>query len=323
MNWKSLDWRWIALLVALVLAALVPFGVQNEYQLHVCITAFFYAVLASSWSLLAGYAGQFSFGHMAFMAIGGYASGLLCRYLGLPPLPGIILGTLVAGLVGLLIGVLCLRFKGAYLALFTIAFSEILRHVLLTEIDITRGANGLRLEPLFAGASRVPYYYAMLALFVGSLALMYWLVNSRYGLFLRAIREDEEAAASMGVNIVRYKIVAFVVTSMIAGLAGAFNGHYITIITPNILVLLQMGLVISMAVIGGIESLVAAAIGAIFIELSLELLRQYQEWRMVLFGALLVLTLRFARNGLIYPLYNWLFRRRLEAEAVRGREVTA
>jgi len=294
-------------LVASVIALLGPFFMQT-YWLHVLIIAYFYAILASSWSLLAGYAGQFSFGHMAFMAIGGYTSGLLGRYLGLSPLPGVVLGTLAAGLAGWAIGALVLRFKAAYLALFTIAFSEILRTLIRGEPQFTRGDHGLHVVPLFGETiSRVPYYYTMLAVLAACLLFMHWLAHSRVGLFLRAIREDEEAAAARGVDVVRYKVFTFVITSMIAGLAGALFAHYVTILTPNIMVLPQMGLVIAMAIIGGVENLVAAAIGGIIIQVSLELLREFGAWRLVIFGALLVITLRFARNGLLAPLFQHLF----------------
>jgi len=128
------------------------------------------------------------------------------------------------------------------------------------------------------------------------------------GIFVEGIREDSEAAAARGGDVVRYKVLAFVVTSMIAGLVGTFSAHYVTIITPNILVLSQMGIVMAMAIIGGVESLIAAAIGGMIIQVSLELLREFGAWRLVLFGALLVITLRFARNGLIAPLFQRLFR---------------
>ena len=105
-----------------------------------------------------------------------------------------------------------------------------------------------------------------------------------------------------------YKVLTFVITSVIAGIAGAVFAHYITIITPNIMVIPQMGLVIAMAIIGGVESLVAAAIGAVLIQVSLELLREFDAWRLVIFGALLVLTLRFARDGLLVMLFERLFR---------------
>jgi branched-chain amino acid transport system permease protein len=299
--------QWALALGAFVTALIAPLLLPS-YWLHVVIVAYFYAVLASSWSFLAGYTGQFSFGHMAFMAIGGYTTGLLGRYLNLQPLLGMVLGTLVAGLAGLAIGALVLRFKASYLALFTIAFSEILRIVLKAEAQITRGDLGLSVTPLFgATVSKVPYYYTMLGILVASLLVLYGLASSKVGIFVRAIREDEEAAAARGVDVVRYKVLTFVVTSMIAGLVGTFSAHYITIITPNIMVLSQMGIVMAMAIIGGVESLIAAAIGGMIIQVSLELLREVGAWRLVVFGALLVVTLRFARNGLLAPLFQRLF----------------
>lgn len=295
-------------IVAGIVALLLPLFIQS-YWLHVLVIGYWYAILASSWALLSGYGGQFSFAHMAFMALGAYTSGLVTLELQVPIVAGVVLGTLVAGVAGLIVGGLTLRFKAAYLALFTIAFSEILRTVLRAEAQITRGDRGLRVPPLLGDiVSRVPAYYLMLGLLIASLIFMYWLAQSRVGLFLRAIREDEEAAAARGVDVVRYKVLTFVLTSMLAGVAGAVFAHYITIITPNIMVIPQMGLVIAMAIIGGVESLAAAAIGAVLIQISLELLREFEAWRLVIFGALLILTLRFARDGLLVMLFERIFR---------------
>lgn len=303
-----------AALVLLAVTLFMPVFIQT-YWLHVLIIAYFYAILAASWALLAGYGGQFSFGHMAFMAIGAYTAGLLASNWNIPIVVGVGLGTIAAGVAGLAVGALTLRFKAAYLALFTIAFSEILRTVIRAEAQITRGDRGLKLEPLFAESiTRIPEYYVMLGVLIASLIFMYWLAQSRIGLFLRAIREDEEAAAARGVDVVRYKVLTFVITSMIAGLAGTIFAHYVTIITPNILVIPQMGLVIAMAIIGGVESLLAAAIGAILVQISLELLRDVGAWRMVVFGALLVITLRFARDGLLVTLFRRLFKMGPRAE---------
>jgi branched-chain amino acid transport system permease protein len=261
----------------------------------------------------------------------------------LPALPGIILGIVMGGVFGLLVGVLVLRLRRTYLALFTIGFSEILRVALNAEIDITEGPNGLELAPLFpkgvhlfglyfGPANKIPPYYAMLALFLGSMVLMYWLSVSRFGLFVRSIREDEEAAAALGVHIVRYKVLVFVITSMVAAAAGAIEAHYIGVITPNILLIMQMSLVIAMAVIGGLESLIGAAIGAIIIEFALEFLRtsftiggieiDMVTWRLVFFGLLLMVTLRFWNNGLIYPIIQWLTRTGVAEETVAKRQVS-
>ena len=385
------------LLALMVIGLLVaPVWISDSpYIMHLAITAFFYAILAASWSLLAGYAGQFSFAHMAFMAIGAYTAALYGTYIRIPSAPtdlcrelpffgkwliilnpigvkqdgglncldiakqtmpagttivqpsiwwGLLFGILAGGLFGLLIGALVLRLRSTYLALFTIGFSEIIRSILSAEIDVTQGQAGLEMVPLFPSgvtffgryfgpADKVPPYYVMLFLFLIIMAILGWLVASRVGLFIRSIREDEEAAAALGVHTVRYKVMVFTITAMMAAAAGTVQGHYIGIITPNILIILQMSLVIAMAVIGGLENIYAAAIGAIILLFGLELLRNSFDigpvsvdmttWRLVFFGLLLMLTLRFFRNGLIYPIILWISRRGTAGETVSKGDETA
>jgi branched-chain amino acid transport system permease protein len=376
-------------------------------------------MLASSWALLMGYGGQFSFAHMAFAAIGAYTTGLMGRYLWAEAtttnaIIGIIAGTLMAGLFGLVVGLLVLRLRKTYLALFTIAFAEVLRLILSAEKDYTEGPNGLPVEPLFPNGldlgftqfskvDVIPPYYIMLALLLITLALMSWMAASRFGLFLKAIREDEEAAEALGVNVVRYKILVFVVTSMVAGLAGATRAHYVTVIAPNDMIILWMSIVITMAVLGGIESLVASAIGGIVVFWALEYLRadfalatvtsavmiviltvvifqltrfvarrffgplkgalnaatglvsfilslviaqvtaepittlisyayyditgelpagtvDMSAWRLVFFGLVLMLTLRFYQNGLLYPIMQYFSRPGVLEETVAKRD---
>jgi len=318
---------------------------QSNYAKTVFISGFFYAIMSSSWALLAGIAGQFSFGHMAFMGIGAYAAGFVARdgimfaMLGIEITPesvstigAILIGTLVAGFIGLIIGWLLLRRRSSYLALFTIAFSELFRIVMLTEYDYTGGSNGLSLRRLIdmadVDAARQIEYYIMLGLLVVSLLLMYIVANSRIGLFLRAMREDEDAASALGVNIVLYKVLIFVFTSMIVGLAGAvfYSNVGSERIIPEQLEILQMSLIIAYAVIGGMESLLGAAAGAFISRYLLEAMRvvvitlppgmtmsdgsdafvwETGAWRFALFGLVMMLTLRYMRNGLIHPIIQW------------------
>ena len=259
---------------------------QSNYAKTVFILGFFYAIMSASWALLAGIAGQFSFGHMAFMGIGAYVAGLIARdgvqfaTLGIQISPesisvfaAIFVGTLAAGAVGFVVGWLLLRLRSSYLALFTIAFSELFRIVMLTEYDYTGGSNGLSLRPLVVlsdvDAARKVEYYIMFGLLVVSLLLMHFIANSRIGLFLRAMREDEDAASALGVNVVFYKVLIFVVTSMIIGLAGAvfFSDVGSERIIPEQLEILQMSLVIAYAVVGGMESLLGSAAGGIYFAL--------------------------------------------------------
>ncbi|MCP4358746.1 MAG: branched-chain amino acid ABC transporter permease, partial [Chloroflexi bacterium] len=285
---------WIVGALGLAILAVIPVaydvfpnltpGLINDYSLHVLILGFYYAILASSWALLMGYAGQFSFAHMAFAGIGAYTTGMMSAYLATSALVGIIAGTLLAGFFGLIIGLLVLRLRSTYLALFTIAFAEIFRLVVNAEKDYTGGGNGLQMESLlpngvdlgfyqFDSVDKLPPYYIMFFLMIILIGFMVWLAGSRFGLFLKSIREDEEAAAALGVNVIRYKVLVFVITSMIAGLAGAVRGHYITIISPNDMVILWMSLVITMAVLGGIENLITAGVGGIIVFIMLEYLR--------------------------------------------------
>ena len=334
---------------------------QSNYAKTVFISGFFYAIMSSSWALLAGIAGQFSFGHMAFMGIGAYAAGLIARdgiifaTLGIAITPesisavgAILIGTVVAGLVGLVIGWLLLRLRSAYLALFTIAFSELFRIMMLTEYDYTGGSNGLSLRPLLQVAdvntARQIEYYLMFGLLIVCLLVMYRVAHSPIGIFLRAMREDEDAASALGVNVVRYKILVFVFTSMIVGLAGAifYSDVGSERIIPEQLEVLQMSLVIAYAVIGGMESLLGAAAGAFISRYLLEAMREVVislpfglttadgsdafvwetgAWRFALFGLVMVFVLRYMRNGLLYPIFTWFSGRDLVMkETVSKRE---
>lgn len=292
--------------LALLWLAFVP--KLNSYWIHVAIIAMFYAILTSSWSLLAGYTGLFSLSHMAFASVGGYTSALLVLWSGIPIPLGMAAGVVLCCAVGAIIGWVCLRMSGPYLAIFTLAFSEIVRITFSTEDQVTAGMAGLHTPPLFESLSRLPYFYTAFGLLAASLAVMGILVHSRLGLFFRAIREDEQAAAACGVRVAQFRILAFAVASGFAGLAGGFYAHYIGVLTPSLGSLDLMAVVLVMTVIGGMESLPTAVGGAVTVEVLLETLRSYGQWRLVVFGILLLLTMRFARNGLLTPVWNQCLR---------------
>lgn len=293
----------VAILLAAAALLLAYAHLLNSYWMHITIIAMFYAILTASWSLLAGYAGLFSLGHMAFASVGGYTSALLVQWSGIPVPLGMAVGAVMCCLVGAWIGWVCLRLSGPYLAIFTLAFSEIVRIVVSTEDQVTRGMTGLHAVPLFHTASRLPYFYTIFGLLAGSLAVMGLLVHSRWGLFLRAIREDEQAAAASGVAVARFRILAFAIASGFAGLAGTFFAHYNVVLTPDLGDLDRMALIVVMTVIGGMERVPTAVGGAIGVEFLQEYLRAYGIWRLEIFGVVLLLTMRFARNGLLTPLW--------------------
>jgi branched-chain amino acid transport system permease protein len=297
----------VATAAVAVLALAYP-NLVDTYWRTVGTLAIFYAIVAASWALLVGYAGQFSFGQMGFVSLGAYGSALLVQWLSIPIPLGIVAAVLVCTVVGAGIGFVCLRMRGPYLAIFTMAFSEVLRIVILTENEVTGGAGGLEVAPLFRSGTVFPYYYLALALLAASLGFMGLMVASRWGLFFRAIRENEQAAAAAGVKVVRFRILVFAIGSGVAGLAGTFYAPFIGILTPDIGSVDQMGQVVAMAVIGGAESLPAAVLGAFFVEALFEALRAYGEWRLVIFGALLLLTMRFARNGLLALTWDQVLR---------------
>jgi len=276
----------------------VPLVGLEEYWIYILTIGFYYAILASSWSLIVGYVGRISFAHAAMSGLGAYSSVLASAGFGLPLILSVPFAGLVTGLVGLVIGRLCLRLHGAYLGLTTIAFSEIVRITITAEHELTRGSLGLAAPAMFETTGRVPYYYSFLGLLAACLLAMWLVLRSRIGLFFAAIREDEDAAASLGVKVVRWKIFAFTFSSVIAGIAGGFYAHFVQLVAPSMMSIQEMGFILSMAVIGGFQNIFTAALGGIFLEVLLEALREIGEWRMTLFGVVVIAVLRFAPNGL-------------------------
>jgi len=286
--------------------ALLPLGGLGEYWIYILTIGFYYAVLAASWSFLVGYVGRISFAHAALAGLGAYVSAMATTRYGLPLGLSIPLAGLVAGLVGLFLGRICLKLHGAYLGLTTIAVSEIFRIAVTAEHEFTRGSLGLATPGVFADAGRLPYYYLFLAFLLAVLAALWALLRTRIGLFFAAIREDEDAAASLGVEVVRWKVLAFSVSSAVAGLAGALYAHFVQLVAPSMMSLQEMGLILSMAVIGGFHNIFYAALGGILLELLLELLRELEGWRMTIFAVAVILVLRYAPNGLFGALLRRL-----------------
>ena len=299
---------------------LVPqLWIKSEYQLDIARMALYSACLTITWSLLAGVAGQFSFAHVALAGIAAYSGALWGRAIPATiPVVGsvwfsIAVGAVAALVTGTILGAVVLGLRGAYLALFTLAFGEIARLVVIAEKEVTGGWLSLGIVQL-PGGPRL-HYYLMLGLLAALLAVVYWVIRSRIGLFLRAMREDFDVAAAMGVDTTRLKILIFSFTAFLVGLSGAIYFHTVPRLIPGIFDLLEMGFIVVYAVVGGLESPIAGAIAAVVLVVLLEVLRVIEIgpyrfepgiWRYAAFGAILVLTLRLAPNGIIAPLVRWL-----------------
>lgn len=273
--------------------------VTSEYHTHILVISLYYVILATGWNLLAGYTGQFSLAHHTFAGIGAYASALLVQRTGAPILAGVAAGVVVAAVAGYGLGSLCLRMRAIYLALATWAFAESVRLLVTAEYQITRGDLGLATPLLFGTPRATPYYYLFLGLALLAMLVAWQIVHSRVGAYLRAIRDDEEAAATMGVDTFKWKRFAFVVSAVFAAVAGAFQGHYIGLLSPTPMKFNEMATLIIMVISGGLRTFVGPALGAIFIELLSELLRGWGEIRMVLFALLVIAVVRLYPAGLV------------------------
>ena len=291
----------VNLFIFLIFAGLFPVYFKG-YWLYVAIISLYYAMLATSWAMLAGQVGIISFAHAAFAAVGAYTSALIAIKLKLPIPIGIFAGACAAGIFGLGIGALTLRMRGPYLALTTLAFSEIFRIFLTAEYELTRGSYGLKV-PIMADGDKIFSYYIGLTLLILTVATLSFFLRSKIGLFLLAMREDEDGAATRGVNTVYYRLYAFVVTSAVAGLAGGFYAHVVGLVSPRMTMLSEMGLILAMSVFGGLESLLGAALGAIILQTLSEFLRTFEQWRLAIFGALVLFTLRFTPGGILPRIY--------------------
>lgn len=294
-------------------AAVLPLLVQQPYWQGVLVVALYYGIMAVAWNLLAGFAGQFTLSPAAFSLLGAYTSGVLNFHYGLSPAVGIPLGVLVAGLTGLLLGRISVRMRGPYVSLTSVAFLHIVSIVISNSYSITRGDLGLQVPDLF-GLSRVGYFYVFLAALVLVQVLVYQLLRSRAGLFIQALRDDELAAASRGVDVTRWKTVVFGISSAMCGLAGGLYVHFIRLASPEIGTILQSGLVVTMAVVGGMATLAGPLIGAFFIQVASEALRAIGMQHMLVFALLVILSVRFFPGGLWGFVEDMLRKPRVPAE---------
>ncbi|WP_076858340.1 branched-chain amino acid ABC transporter permease [Bradyrhizobium mercantei] len=288
----------------------------NDYQLQVMWVAFYLAVLAISWNLVAGYGGMFSLAQHALATIGGYSSAAAVLALGLPVWWGVVCGGLAAALLGYLLGHATLHLRSLYFAIATWVFAEVARQLITINYEITRGAMGLQVPYLFSTLDPIAYFYLFLGLLLVAFGASAILLRTKLGYRIQAVRDDEELAIANGVNAARAKRTIFAMSAGMAGMAGAMYGHAVGLLAPSQADFSQMSLIIIAAVLGGYRTLWGPIIGAILIQAVAEMLRFSQEGRLVIFAALLIVVFRLYPQGVMGALkiLATLLRRRRQAE---------
>lgn len=289
----------LALLAAAI--ALPPFA--NFYHLFVANLVVIYVLLAIGLNILVGYAGQLAFANAAMFGIGAYATGLLQVQLGWSFWLAFPSGALIATAVGLAISLPALRLSGLYLALSTLAFAQATQWVFLHWESVTFGAGGFKTPPLSFAPLPIDkplgLFYLSLALMVALFLFAQNLVASRVGRAFVAVRDGEVAAESLGVDLLRYKALAFGISGFYAGVAGGLYSAMLNFVAPEGFDLFQMVLQKSMIVVGGLGSIAGSVLGAGLIIILLEALRAFKGLQEIVFGALLVSFVLFMRGGLI------------------------
>ena len=276
----------------------LPLVTRNPYVIRIIILTSIFAILAASWDLLSGFTGQMNFGHALFFGVGAYSSALLNIHLHIPPWGSIPLGAVFAVLAGLFVGIPCLRLKHTYLALTTMAFPIILLGIVFALTDLTGGELGI------SGLKRLTHslvgnYYIHVVLMLALCTVMWKITDSNTGIIFHAIREDELAVKASGVNTTLYKLLAFSLSGLFAGISGGLYAHYMRIAGPSTLEVSMSFTVVIWGVFGGMAT-IYGPVAAVFILFPfLEFIRFWPEYRTLIFAVVVLLILLYMPEGLV------------------------
>jgi branched-chain amino acid transport system permease protein len=308
--------------VLMALVVLLAFGlpliIKSPTWLHMIVLIYFYAYLTSSWNMVGGFAGVLPLGHAVFIGIGAYTSTILSLQYGVSPWIGMVIGGILAACVGLFIGLPTFKMRGAYFALATIAFAEGFR-VMVENIDYLgplkiNGPRGLQIPPLNTGfanfmfAGKEPYYYIILIMLIGVLAITWFISRSKLGYALNAGGEEPEAAMALGINVSRAKLIAMGMSSFLTALAGTFYAQFSLFIHPKSIISLDVSFEIAfIALIGGRGSIAGPVLGALLLRPVSDFSRIYfgdtlPGVHLIIYGVVLILVMIYQPRGIQEPL---------------------
>ena len=299
--------RLLKLAVPLVLLVAIPPFADNAFITTVFISALMFGILGAIYDLMLGYAGLINFGFAGFIAAGAYGSALASFHYDVSPWFGLLIGGVCGGLMGFFTGVITLRLRGLYLGLTTWFVAEALRFTISNTPGYPRGLLGLAVDPFpdlfgidFSRGNLLSYYYLLMVLAAVIFIVMYLLVHSKVGLAFKAIREDQLATESLGVNTTKYKILNFTIACFLTGVIGSFYAHYLGILspTPEEFGVPRTVEILTVAYVGGRGTLWGSLFAGFLLIGFQEYFRELEAWRLVMFGALLIGVMIFAPKGL-------------------------
>ena len=298
----------IFLIILGILFLIFPLVIQSSYYQHLVIIIFMWVIIGSSWNLLAGYTGQVSFGHAIFFGVGAYTAGIFATKLGISAWWGMVFGGFFSMLIGLFVGWVCFRLRGPYFALATLAGGEIIRLIATNWESLTDGMVGILIIQTFK--SKLPYYYIAFFLALSCIYTIRLIMKSKWGYYFVSIRENEDAAASMGINTTLYKNVSLLVSSFFTGMAGAFYMNYMAFIDPHVVFSLHFIsiMAILVGIVGGVATIWGPAVGAFVMVGLQETFRSSffglaPKWisqaHALVFGLLVIFVIMFLANGIV------------------------
>ena len=290
-------------LVALLLLGVLPTLFTGKYLIGVLTVAAIYGIWAVSWDFMSGLTGRENFGHSLFIGVGAYAAGFLNVHFGVGPWWSLPMSMLVAMVFAVILGFPTLRLKGPYFALAMLSSAVIMQRLMLIFWEYTGGEEGIQdITPLIVNP--LHYYWFVLTVLGSITLLLSWIARSRWGLILRAIRGDEATCLAAGLPITTYKIVSLVISAAFAGLGGALYAHYQLQVSPQLFAVVTSITIITMVYVGGMGTIFGPVGGALLLTIMTEGLRDFGEWRLMIYSLLLIFILFFLPNGIIAPIWQ-------------------